>query len=88
MVLSDYFQGHTETIAQMMDMNVDDVDLVNDQRWASVTGFADEAGAVRPMSAAETQRFVRSTDAYYRTSGGRAESAAIKRNVTSAMGLT
>lgn len=86
--LTDYFSEHQRTIAQMMGMGVNQVDLVNDQRWAPVMGFADDSGTLRPMTAAETQRFVRSTNDYYRTDAGRTEAAGLKRNLAAAMGVT
>lgn len=86
--LTDYFGDHQRTVASMMGMGVNEVDLVNDKRWAPILGFADDRGSLRPMTAAETQQYVRTTNDYYRTPSGKAEAAGIKRNLAAAMGAT
>ena len=85
--LADYFSDQQSTIASMMGMDADSVDLAGDSRWAPVLGFADESGTLRPMTAAETQQYVRTTDGFYRTPNGRAEAAGLKRSLAKVMGV-
>jgi hypothetical protein len=85
--LSDYFSDHQSRIAQMMGVGVEQVDLVNDKRWAPVLGFADGEGAPRPMAVHEVERFIRGTDDYYKTPGGRQELSNNRLRLRSMMGV-
>jgi len=82
----DYFRPHRETIAQLMDLSPDQVDLVNDARWLPV--LENLSGQERrPMNLYETGQYVRSLADWKETSSARNLASDVSVSVARIMGV-
>lgn len=68
------FSPYRNLIAQEMDLTPDMIKL-DDPKWSKVLSIADKSGVQRPMTLAETQQYVRTQDAWWKTTRGKSTSA-------------
>lgn len=71
---ADLFSLHRETIARTLEIAPDQVDFVNDPRWADTLGVRGEDGLERPMTLSELRTYVRSQDEWRHTDNSGVES--------------
>lgn len=81
----DYFSPYISMIAQMTDRSPADIDLANDPKWMNVLSYADK-GALRPMTLAEAQRYVRGTSDFANSRMGKQQAAQFTMQFEQALG--
>jgi len=82
----DYFGDHIATISRYTDTPVGQVDLIRDKEWQRILQHDDGKGQIRPMTLAETTRFVRGTDRFAESSTGKQETASFVDTLTKSLG--
>lgn len=82
---SMYFSSHQQTIAQVLEMSPDQIDLM-DNRWRSVVDFTDDKGNRRAMTIGEAEDWARRQDDYKSTDAANAKGYRILTGLMSDMG--
>ena len=82
----DYFVSHQQAIAQTLEMAPEQIDLVNDKRWAPVLESVDQSGKRRPMTVGEAEQWARGTTMYQTTRAANQDSNAAVRALGEAFG--
>ena len=75
--LREFFAPIQNEIAAQLEISPEQVDVVNDRRWADIISHVDDQGNVRPMTLPEVTKRVRSTDQWGRTDGAQKEASAL-----------
>lgn len=81
----DYMGDHIATISRNTDTPVGQVDLIRDPEWQRILQYND-GNTIRPMTIAETTRYVRGTDRFAESSTGKAETASFVDTLTKSLG--
>ena len=68
-----YFSSYQTHIAQLLDVPVQSIDLMNDPRFQPVIDMADAKGNRRPMTLSEVDTFTRHLPAYDQTQGAKTQ---------------
>lgn len=62
---------YRRTIANMMELDPEEINFVDDPKWRNVIDYVDEKGTHRSMSNQELAKYIRSQDEYWDTRGGK-----------------
>lgn len=80
--------GQINTVANLMEIDPNNVDLVNDSRFQSVLQLVDDKGKRRPMTVAEVSRHVKGLDDWWKTDNANKEVANKADYIGKVMGRT
>lgn len=84
---AQFFEPYRQVIAGQLEVSADSIDLMRDPRFKEVVSHADgNTGEIRPMTLSETERLVRSSDAWRATRGAGQEASAFAENLVRMMG--
>jgi hypothetical protein len=84
---AQYFEQHRAVIAEQLEINPDQVDLMRDPAWRQVISHNDEkSGEIRPMTLSEATTLARQDDRWKATKGAQAEGATFAENLAKTFG--
>lgn len=86
---SAYFSPYRETIAQLLEVSPDSVDLLNDPRWSAVIDTVPQGGTMadrRPMTLSETQAYARGLPEWDKTQNARTAAGNMAQFISSKFG--
>ena len=81
----EYFQGHRAAISGLLEYGSTDEVNLTDRKWKRVTSFND-GKETRPMTIAETEKFVRGTEAWGETRNAAEEASGMAETILTKFG--
>lgn len=88
---SAYFSPYKETIAQLLEVAPDSIDLLNDPRWSAVIDTVPQGGTMadrRPMTLSETQAYARGLPEWDKTQNARTAAGNMAQFISGKFGRT
>jgi hypothetical protein len=84
---AQYFEQHRAVIAEQLEINPDQVDLMRDPAWRQVISHNDEqSGQIRPMTLSEATTLARKDERWKATKGAQAEASSFAENLARMFG--
>ncbi len=83
---AEFFAPYQQMIGDMTGVPANQVDMAKDPVWSQIVSHADDKGVIRPMAMDEATKFVRSSDAFAKSTRGQQEQASFVKQFAQSVG--